>query len=130
VQKIKADNNVSLLSKLDTSDLKISENTNDWITKNYAVNESNLKCKNQKIAKLLNSKLGCEIISISYHGRTSSYHIGEFVNELEELEVMIKEGREKEVEQRKLDEIQWIEDQEERMENKEPNPLDFGVNMD
>lgn len=121
VQKIKADNNVNLLSELNTSDMKISDATNDWIKENYAVNEANIKSKNQKVAKLLNSKLGCEVISISYHGKTSSYHIGEFTKDLEELEDMIKWKKEKEAKE-KL--IKWEE------EHKKPNPLDFGIDMD
>ena len=121
---------ISNIHKDDFSVLKLSETTNEWIKENYAVNEANLKCKNQKVAKLLNSKLGCEIIKIVYIKKTSHYEIGEYTKDLEELEVMIKENKIKEEAQKKLDEIKWAEDQEEYMNNKQPNPLDYGVNMD
>lgn len=96
IKKIKADNNVELLSKLDPNNMKLSESTNMWIRENYAVNEAGLKCVNQKVSKLLNSKLGCEAIGISYHGKKSSYHIGEYLTILEELEIMIKDNKAKE----------------------------------
>lgn len=96
IKKIKADNNVELLSKLDPNNMKISESTNMWIKENYAVNEAGLKCVNQKVSKLLNSKLGCEAIGISYHGKKSSYHIGEYLDTLEGLEIMIKDNKAKE----------------------------------
>jgi len=130
VQKIKADNKVNLLSELDTSDMKISDSTNEWISKNYAVNEANIKSKNQKVAKLLNGKLGCEVIKIVYIKKTSHYEIGEFTKDLEGLEVMIKVNKEVEIELKKLEAIKWAEQQEEFMNSKEPNPLDYGVNMD
>ena len=96
IKKIKADNNVELLSKLEPNNMKISESTNIWIKENYAVNEAGLKCVNQKVSKLLNSKLGCEVIGISYHGKKSSYHIGEYLDTLEALEIMIKDNKMKE----------------------------------
>jgi len=96
IKKIKADNNVELLSKLDPNNMKLSESTNMWIRENYAVNEAGLKCVNQKVSKLLNSKLGCEAIGISYHGKKSSYHIGEYLETLEALEIMIKDNKAKE----------------------------------
>jgi hypothetical protein len=85
IKKIIKDNKIKHISELNLNDLVISNDTNNYIKNNYA---STIKNINQRLIKVINLVLGCQVIesvSKSAKSKATKYEFTELYNALDEI---------------------------------------------
>ena len=79
------DNKMKNLNEINYNKIELSEETEKYINENY---KSSIKNKNQKIVKILNSLLSCELITIenkSENSKATKYAVSELAEQLQEI---------------------------------------------
>jgi hypothetical protein len=85
ITKINKDNDIDNLYNLNLNNIKISDETNKYIDEHF---KSNIKNNNQKISKILNNLLGCELIEtvkVSKKSKATKYVFSEISTQLNEI---------------------------------------------
>lgn len=85
IKKVLKDNKVDKLTNLDLNNIVISNDTNNYIDKNFS---STIKNINQKVIKIINNVLGCEVIenvAKSSKSKATKYEFTDLFNNLMDI---------------------------------------------
>lgn len=94
IKMILEDNGAKNINDINYNDVKASDETNKYIEDNYKIA---IKSQNQKIVKILNNMLGCQIIQNEYKNKRSRYTISEMGEIVNELNIKFEELKESKI---------------------------------